>query len=373
MLKRCIAVVVGIALSSSVMADVVVLAAGASKDGHRVKVGDKSQRAAAKAQPGRVPDATGSVTLTDLSGVEYFINTDITFSTSSSASGAMSEASYANAVAATTLNGGTVASTLNDAFDGYNTMCVTTDGTSSTCETGNASFTIYNQNGPASLDASCENRQVVLPVQVMGAISAQRKVFVPANDEFARWLNIFTNTSNAPVSFNMIVANNLGSDSNTQVVSSSSGDAAAAASDYWVTSFQGFSGTTSSDPRLGHVFGGPGAPTPMAGINFVNGDDNPTWFYALTLAPGETKIIANFVTAQPSRADAAAKAAELMAFAGNQTACMTAGEMGQVVNFASAVSVEPYVPVPAADRRILAALAVLTAALGLLATRARRA
>ena len=62
-----------------------------------------------------------------------------------------------------------------------------------------------------------------------------------------------------------------------------------------------------------------------------------------------------------------------MAFAGNQTACMTAGEMGQVVNFASAVSVEPYVPVPAADRRILAALAVLTAALGLLATRARRA
>ena len=47
--------------------------------------------------------------LIDDSGVEYFINTDITFSTSSSASAAMSEASYTHSVAASTANGGTTA------------------------------------------------------------------------------------------------------------------------------------------------------------------------------------------------------------------------------------------------------------------------
>ena len=83
------------------------------------------------------PKATGSIALIDASGLKYFINTNITFSTSSSASGAMSEASYTAAVNATTLNGGTTSSTLNDAFDGYNTACIGLNGTMTTCETGN--------------------------------------------------------------------------------------------------------------------------------------------------------------------------------------------------------------------------------------------
>jgi len=120
------------------------------------------------------------------------------------------------------------------------------------------------------------------------------------------------------------------------------------------------------------VLAGPGAPTPVSGINFANGDDNPFWSYSMTLAPGETRIIANFVAVQASRADANAKAAELTAFTGNQTACMTSTELGQVANFVAGTQA-PDVPVPATDRRILAALAALTAALGVLALRARRA
>ena len=77
--------------------------------------------------------ATGSQSLIDASGVKYFINTNITFSTSSSASGAMSEASYTHAVSATTALGGTTSTTLNDAFDGYNTLCIGVDGATGTC------------------------------------------------------------------------------------------------------------------------------------------------------------------------------------------------------------------------------------------------
>src|SRR5258708_4112274 len=70
----------------------------------------KAHKRLDKGKPGHRPHgpgATGSQGLIDSSGVKYFINTDITFSTSSSASAAMSEASYTHAVAASTSGGGT--------------------------------------------------------------------------------------------------------------------------------------------------------------------------------------------------------------------------------------------------------------------------
>src|SRR5262249_23946007 len=215
---------------------------------------------------------------------------------SSSASAAMSEASYTQAVSATTMNGGNVSTTLNDAYDGYNTLCLSLNNTVATCETGNANFVIYNKLGPATTE--CGGRQGAFPVQTPGSLHVQRKVFVPANDAFARWLNIFTNTGGSPATVTMVIANNLGSDSNTQIVSSSNGNATAEVTDTWVTTFQNYSGTTSSDPRLGHVLQGPGAPVGLAGINFANGDDNPFWGNTFTLAPGETAVIIDFSVQQ---------------------------------------------------------------------------
>jgi hypothetical protein len=221
--------------------------------------------------------ATGSIQLIDAGGLEYFINTNITFSTSSSASGAASEASYTHAIAATTSGGGTTMSTLNDMFDGYNSICVSLTNNAGPCITGNPNFTMYNQNGPATIDTSvpavleCTNRQYVYPAKTIGGLSVQRKVYVPTNDRFIRWMNFFTNTTGAPITFTMITSNNLGSDSNTVLVTTSSGDAIATPADLWATSFQNYSGNTSSDPRIGHVFQGNGAPTPVASIHFVSG------------------------------------------------------------------------------------------------------
>jgi len=322
-----------------------------------------------KIKHGKPVRATGSQALIDASGVKYFINTNITFSTSSSASAAMSEASYTHAVAATTSAGGTTSSTLNDAYDGYNTICLSLDNTVATCETGNANFIIYNKNGPATTECrgttSGVDRQVVFPVQAMdiggGAIiNVQRKVFVPENDSFARWLNYFTNTDTVAHTITMVVANNLGSDSNTTIVSSSSGDAAAQVADTWVTTFQNYSGNTSSDPRLGHVFQGPGGAVPLAGINFANGDDNPFWGYTFTLNPGQTVIIMNFAVVQPSKAAAAAKSAELVGLPANALQCTTQTELGEVANFNAAPAV-PVVTIPTLDGIGLFALAALLA------------
>lgn len=294
---------------------------------------------------GIAPKATGSVSLTDGSGLQWFFNDNITFNTTSSASGAASEASYVAPVSATTQAGGVVSATLNDAFDGYNSICIsTTPGKTGPCSTSDAAYTVYYNNGAATIDATCAGgRQVLFSPQTIGNLTVSRKVFVPDNDSFARWQNIVTNNGATPRTVTLITANNLGSDSNTIITGTSSGNLTAEVADTWVTSMQNYAlDGTSTDPRLGHVLRGPGSSVGLAGINFVDGDDNPFWGYTFTLAPGETKIIVNFATGQPSKAAAAAKAAELANLTNpNALTCMSATDKSRVANF----SVEPPTPV----------------------------
>jgi hypothetical protein len=298
-----------------------------------------------KGKGGVRPLTTGAISLIDNSGLRWFINTNITFSTSSSASGAMSEAGYTHAVDATTLNGGVVQSTLNDAFDGYEALCISLTGALGPCATGNANYIMYDRLGPATTELS--GRQVVFPTQTIPGttLTVSRKVFVPTNDSFARWLNFFTNTGSAPITFNVITSNNLGSDSNTRIVTSSNGNNTAELADSWITTFQNYSGTTSSDPRLGHVLQGTNQST-LSNINFVDGGDNPYWAYTITLNPGQTKAIMTFAVGQPGKAAAATKSAELANLSNPEIALqgMTAAERNLVVNFTAAA--KPPAPVP---------------------------
>ncbi len=142
------------------------------------------------------------------------------------------------------------------------------------------------------------------------------------------------NPTGSPITITADIANNLGSDSNTRIVTSSSGDAAAQVSDTWITTFQNFSGTTSSDPRLGHVLQQSGAPLQLSGINFANGDDNPFWGYHFTVQPGQTVSFLNFVVVQPTKAAAAAKSAQLASGTNpNEFSGLTAAEKASVRNF----------------------------------------
>jgi hypothetical protein len=330
------------------LADVTLTETDQLRQGKDAKDGAKAVRNRGALGGPVAPSATaagGWQALIDASGLEYFIQTDNTFATSSSASGAASEASYTAAVNATTVALGTVSTTLDDAFDGYQAICVSLTGATGPCEVSggggdlapagaSSDYVSYNQNGPATLDAACNGRQVLFQNQVIGSsLVVSRKVFVPSNDEFARWLNLLTNTGAAPLAVTLITSNNLGSDSNTVIVTSSDGDAVAETTDTWLTTFEDFTGTTSTDPRLGHVLQGPGAPSGVTGITFANGDGFPFWSYDLTIAPGQTAIVMNFVTGQPSRADAAAKAAELATLPVNALQCMSETEQSQVVNF----------------------------------------
>ena len=357
-------------LSVSARADVKLTDVGAWRTQQRatkVEKKEKRARAAARSTAGSVSAlTTGSQSLVDQSGLEYFINTNITFSTSSSASGAVSEASFTGPVQATTLNGGLVSTTLNDAFDGYNALCLSASATGP-CETGNASYVIFNGNGAASPDGSCGGRQVLFGTQPMLGLQVTRKVFVPSNDSFARWQTVLTNPTGAAITVNVISSNNLGSDSNTVIDSSSSGDASASTADYWVSTFQNYGGTTSPDPRLAHVVWGPGGTGPT-GMTFANGDDNPYWAFRVTVPPGATRILLHFVTGQPSRAAARAKAAQITTapLSATAAACMTELERSEIVNFGNAVAEQA---IPALGVRGLLALVAAIAAAGFVAQR----
>lgn len=314
---------------------------------------------------GPILPATGSQSLIDAGGLKYFINTNITFSTTSSASGAVSEASYTHAVNADTQLGGSVSAALNDATDGFNTLCLSLNNTVANCATGNANFVIYNKLGPATLDATCSNRQIIFPVKTSGSIQMQRKVFVPTNDTFLRHVNIFTNTGAVAQTVTAVIANNLGSDSNTKVTGNSANLASPLTTTgiSWITSFQNWSGNTSTDPRLGFALQSAGAATTLSGLNFVDGDDNPYWGYTFTLPAGQTKIIANFFSGQPTIALSKTKAAELATGTNvHQWGCMTAAEVAQVANFAPAAAGPA--PIPTLSETAMALTFLLLAGMG---------
>ncbi len=257
----------------------------------------------------------GNTSLIDASGLEYFIQTDTT-SSSSSASGAASEASYTHVVISTTTSGASTTTTLTDAFDGFGALFV--------------NGTAYTNNGAVTLE--CNNRQLIFNAQTIGNLSVSRKVFVPDNDAFCRWLNIITNngaaTESVTVSWD---ENNLGSDSDTLVVASSVNDALVTTEDDWVVS----NGDV-SDPRLAHVLQGPDAPERLDTIQFIPFDDEPTWSFILDIDPGETIIIMTFVSGQPTNFSATLKAEEIVELPANTMQCLTDTEISQIVNFAYA-------------------------------------
>ena len=131
------------------------------------------------------------------------------------------------------------------------------------------------------------------------------------------------------------IANNLGSDNNTIITNDSSGNTAPSIADTWATTFQNYSGTVSTDPRLGHVFSSPGATVGLSAMHFANGDDNPWWNYTVTIPPGQTRIIMNYGVVQPSKAAAATKSAQLADLDdAHQLDLMSDAERAEVLNFA---------------------------------------
>ncbi|QFS44263.1 calcium-binding protein [Nostoc sphaeroides] len=172
-------------------------------------------------------------------------------------------------------------------------------------------------------------REVVIEPVFIDQVQVQRKIYVPEDQSWARFLEIVTNTSSATVNYTVNLNTNLGSDDSTVLVSTSSGDNVFNTDDNWLVT-DDFDG--GGDPTLVHVIAGEnGSLRPdAASLNF----DNVNFAYNLTLAPGETQIVMHFAAQNSDQATALAKAADLTSLELDALAGISSEELQQIVNFA---------------------------------------
>lgn len=171
------------------------------------------------------------------------------------------------------------------------------------------------------------DREIVIGSTSINGVEVTRKIYVPGDQSFARFLEIVTNTSSSTVNFTVNLDTNLGSDSGTVLVNTSSGDTIFNTDDNWLVTDDSDGG---GDPTLLHVFAGEGGIRPDAASL---SSDNLNFGYNLTLAPGETQIVMHFASQNFDRATALTKGPELQELGFDALAGMSNEELAQVVNF----------------------------------------
>jgi len=217
-------------------------------------------------------------------------------------------------------------------------LCVSLTNAGGPCQTGNANYNRCTKVRTGSVDATvpagpnCTNRQYILPAQTIGGLSVRRKSTSRRMTGTSAGQHLHEHHRGSH-HLTTITSNNLGSDSNTRMVSSSSGDNVATVADRWVSTFQNYSGSTSSDPRIGHVLWGPAPPRPFSIINFVDGDDNPSGATPSPRGRADQD--------HPELRDRAGDEGSCQRgrrrpsrYGANAQQCLSATELSQVVNFA---------------------------------------
>ncbi len=205
-----------------------------------------------------------------------------------------------------------------DAFDGYMQLFVNEDFFS-----------------PSSTDGTLSGRTITIgPETLDGCFEVTRKIFVPDNDGFARWLEIIKNIcevgpANGFGDVNINLGGNLGSDSSTILQASSSGDLLVTAADDWFISdesrifpgpdpgscsFPGGAGAGSAggvkvqsdgfDPTVTTVISDAIAPVQPTTAFYVN-CDSVEWSFDTNIPAGERIIIMTFVVQSPGPRDKA--------------------------------------------------------------------
>jgi len=196
-------------------------------------------------------------------------------------------------------------------------------------------------------------RELVFPTKTVDGLEVQRKVYVSATGlPGARILNLVRNPGAAPrttsvqvgdtVDGDGLYSGDLGSDDDTTVRSSSSGDAALTAADRWAVTSDHSPGGTNGDLSLAYVLDGRGAGD-RADFAALVGDDDLAWRWEnVTVPAGGTVAYLSYAIQQGvagsdgAAEDEAARRAALAYDANPQTqvfAGMTDQEIAAVRNW----------------------------------------
>ncbi|OGB06139.1 MAG: hypothetical protein A3E25_16225 [Burkholderiales bacterium RIFCSPHIGHO2_12_FULL_69_20] len=157
-----------------------------------------------------------------------------------------------------------------------------------------------------------------------------RKVFVPGDDGFIRYLDQITNLDSTSRTITLRLDSDLGSDNWTQLVATDAGESQQFdPQDHWlVTDDSG--DPNGSDPALAHVLWGDGGLAP--GLAQLSGDYlQRSW--TVTVRPGETVGLLHFAVQAADAEQAQATAQRLLALPSEAVQGLLPAELASIVNF----------------------------------------
>jgi hypothetical protein len=182
----------------------------------------------------------------------------------------------------------------------------------------------------------------ITQANVVTGLDVTRKLFIPRNGYFARYLETLSNTTVNPITVGVRITTNFRSFNGVpRVITTSNGNAILDVSDpanpdRWAV----IDDNTDNDPFLvsgvpavGIVFDGPGAATRATQLNLTVPRLTHEW-ENVTIAPGQSVTFMHFGAQSTSRAGAQAAATRLVQLPPEALAGLDANEIEQIRNFA---------------------------------------
>ncbi|KYF80688.1 hypothetical protein BE11_46005, partial [Sorangium cellulosum] len=211
---------------------------------------------------------------------------------------------------------------------------VINDGSADAFDTG-MRLRVDGVSFPASVRAAeMDERQLVHGPTLLGSLEITRKVYVPRDAGWARFLEILHNPTDGAINAVVRIETNVGADDGTTVTQTHSGDLEFTPADRWLATDDV---DMAGDPSLHFNFHGPSAVIAPESVGMFAFDcagiQGPFAEFVLPLAPGGTRVLMHFVGQRASRADAHASAAALDALPEGTLLGMTAAERAGVVNW----------------------------------------
>jgi hypothetical protein len=195
---------------------------------------------------------------------------------------------------------------------------------------------INNQDFPPFSQGSTgpDGREIRVGPADHGGLRVSRRVYVPGDESFVRFLEIIENPTGETRMAGIRIFSDLSSGYATEVVLTSSGDAAFEPEDDFIVTDDA---DGSGHPAIVHVFSGRGdVLEPSTVATTAPGGDRVSFTFDLELPPGERAIIMHFGSQSAMRALAAESAETLHRLLGRALHGLSEADRAVVANF------EPY-------------------------------
>lgn len=171
-------------------------------------------------------------------------------------------------------------------------------------------------------------REVQIGLANMSGLLITRRVYIPDNHAFARFMEVLNNPSSTDIDVQIQINTNLGSDGNSIIVRTSDGDTAIEPVDFYVVTDDTSNG--GGDPSLAHVYAGPNAsvtPVVTAPLGSI------IYTYDVTVPANSRVILLHFDSQNANRTVAIASADYLLGLGDGTLDGMSVEDLQDVVNF----------------------------------------